>query len=239
MEKNANCQVLPWIANNLVLNKRAFTLIELLVVIAIMTVVTSVVVMTSGGLTNSRAIPAALDDIGGVLEQAKAYAMANNTYVFVGFTEVDALNVTQPGIGRILLVTMGSMDGTKDFGTNQSNLTMLFKPLVLKGVHFADSLPNSGSMSRPVVPDPYRLGNMAFIAQNSFTSYVYQNQFTFTKIIQFDPRGVASVQSDTISIQPWIEIGVIPAIGDTVGGTQNCGALILDGMTGSVTTYRP
>ena len=68
--------------------------------------------------------------ISGVLEQARNYAMANNTYVYVGFYEesassLSATNATPPypGKGRLVLATVASKDGTKSSEDLSSTLT--------------------------------------------------------------------------------------------------------------------
>ena len=62
--------------------------------------------------------------IASVLEQARAYAMGNNTYVWVGFFEEDANAAsTDPataGNGRVVLSTVASMDGTCVYDPNSS-----------------------------------------------------------------------------------------------------------------------
>ena len=63
--------------------------------------------------------------------------------------------------------------------------------------------------------------------------------YTFSKIIQFDPRGTATLQSSGRSLPQWMEIGLAPARGNVAVSGANCAALLLDGVTGSVKIYRP
>ena len=86
-------------------------------------------------------------DISGVIEQARSYAMANNTYVFVGLAEVDASNAEsaagqQSGTGRVVLAAAGSKDGTRNFAA--TNLVALSKIRRFDNLHLADAPPNSG-----------------------------------------------------------------------------------------------
>ena len=97
----------------------AFTLIELLVVVAI---ISTLMVLVIPAFTNRKAadeITNAAYSIKAVLEQARAYAKANNTYTWVGFYEEDttASSPTNaappyPGKGRLVLATVASNDGT-------------------------------------------------------------------------------------------------------------------------------
>ncbi len=122
-------------------------------------------------------------DISGTLEQARAYAMANNTYVWVGFFEEDGSRAsTTPattGIGRVILSVVASRDGTRynaitagapaAFGaggtTNQVALTQINKLVRLDNTHLAginDNLTSPGSANqptRPPVPPAYQVGD--------------------------------------------------------------------------------
>src|SRR2546425_363539 len=68
----------------------AFTLLELLVVIAIIAILMVLVAPAFTNLKGGNDITAAAYTISGALEQARNYAMANNTYVYLGFYEEDA-----------------------------------------------------------------------------------------------------------------------------------------------------
>src|SRR2546430_239776 len=72
---------------------RAFTLVELLAVIAIILIMFSLIVPAMVGIKKANDVTKAAYDITGTLEQARAYAMGNDTWVYVGFTEVD---ITKP-----------------------------------------------------------------------------------------------------------------------------------------------
>jgi len=68
----------------------------------------------------------AADTVKGVLDRARAYAQANNTYVWVGFYEEDASQSSQnppiPGTGRLVISVVASNDGT-NLGADVSNGT--------------------------------------------------------------------------------------------------------------------
>ena len=64
--------------------------------------------------------------IKGLLENARTYAKANHTYVFVGFAEVDAsvnssLSPQVAGNGRVAVAVVASKDGTRQFNYATSN----------------------------------------------------------------------------------------------------------------------
>src|SRR5438094_510782 len=91
------------------IGQRGFSLIELLVVIAIIVLVTALIVPAFTSIKSASDVTTTAYTIKGVLEQARTYAMANNTYTYVGFYEEAATatlptNATPPypGKGRIV-----------------------------------------------------------------------------------------------------------------------------------------
>jgi prepilin-type N-terminal cleavage/methylation domain-containing protein len=154
-------------------NRKAFTLVELLVVIGIIALLLVLASASISGIKGSSDFNNSLTQINAALEQARTYAIANSTYVFVGFTEVDGTQSTQnnpqtAGAGRVVVVTMASQDGTLGYdatlntgttawstswGSNYnsgSNLVLVGRPLYLNNLHMATTLfptAASGGMS--------------------------------------------------------------------------------------------
>ena len=223
--------------------RNGFSLIELLVVMAIIGMLSAVAIPAMSTIKGGGDLTKAAYDIAGVLEQARSYAMANNTYVFVGLAEVDASNAEssagqQPGTGRVVLAAAGSKDGTRSFAT--SNLVALSKLRRFDNLHLATPT-TDGNMTRPSVASEFQVGNAAFVAESSLTWPLSATSatYTFSKVIQFDPRGSAAIQSSGRSLPQWMEIGLAPARGNVAVSSANCAALLLDGVTGSVKIYRP
>jgi prepilin-type N-terminal cleavage/methylation domain-containing protein len=214
--------------------QRAFTLIELLTVMTMLAVAMVAVFPALRGLSGGN-VNQAVYDIAGTLEQARAYAMANNTYVFVGFAERSGMDAAKPGTGNVLVAVMGSRNGTRSFGAGNANLVPLAKVRRFGNVHLENSLPALDNMSRPAVQDQCRIASDAFQAQNAFT----QGGQQFSKIIQFDPRGMAGVPTSLATVPERLEIGLVAARGDVVVGKEDCAAVIVDGVTGSAKIYRP
>lgn len=223
----------------------AFSLIELLSVMAIIGMLTAAVIPAMNSIKSGGGVTSVAYDISSTLEQARAYAMANNTYVFVGLAEVNGntaeSGAQQAGSGRVLIAAAGSKDGTRSFGNQNANLIALSKLRRFENVHLANTVPNEENSARPVVADSYRAGNAAFAAEQTFGWPLSGGTpaYTFSKIIQFDPRGTASVQSSARHLPQWMEIGLVPTKGATVVEGANYAALLLDGVTGSVKIYRP
>jgi Tfp pilus assembly protein FimT len=103
---------------------RAFTLLELVLVTGVIVIVVAFVTPTFTGIKGGSDVSKAAYDIVGMLEQARAYAMRNNTYVFIGLTEVDdsvdawvtpQVTTTANPYGRVALAVVASKDGTRHF----------------------------------------------------------------------------------------------------------------------------
>ena len=251
----------------------AFTLMELMLVIAIMVIVAAFIAPAFTSIKGAGDVTGAIYNIGGLLEQARSYAMANHTYVWVGFEEVDAskdpsVNPQTIGTGRIAVAVVASRDGTRGYDitnnsllnpawTNYNNgasLVAINKLLRFENLHMApffSTIPNSGNTTRPVVSSgSYQLGNTTANPNpgNCVTPFdwplgsaVGAGQYSFTRVINFDPEGVARIQytSNTDQIVAYMELGLQQSHGSVVSSSPNAAALQIDCMTGSVRRYRP
>lgn len=108
----------------------AFTLIEILVVMAILVLLLAIATPALNSINNSRGLENSASAMKGLLDYARAYAIANNTYVYVGLAEVDS-NISStykpqsPATttvgGRIAVGIAASKDGTRHYATTTSN----------------------------------------------------------------------------------------------------------------------
>src|SRR2546430_6480599 len=98
-----------------------FSLMELMLVIAVMIIVAALMAPAFTSIKSAGDVNSAAYTIKGVLEQARTYAMANNTYTWIGFYEEDASTAptTPPtlGNGRLVISIVGSIDGTNIYGS--------------------------------------------------------------------------------------------------------------------------
>ena len=255
-------------------NASAFTVLELLAVIAIMLMMTAMVFPSVSRIKSAGDVTKTAYDIVGILDQARAYAMANNTYVFVGFAEVDASisssvtpQVTTGTIpyGRIAVAVVASKDGTRGYDVtnanlpnpawsnynNGANLVPIGKLQYFDNIHLAplfSTLPNSGGLSRPTISSSnYMIGHANCQSVTPFDwplgKALNSGQYSFVKVINFDPNGVARIQYSTRqdTIVQYMEIGLIPTRGNILSATTppNVAAIQIDGMTGATRIFRP
>jgi prepilin-type N-terminal cleavage/methylation domain-containing protein len=99
----------------------AFTLLELLIVIGIIGLLMVLIAPAFKTIKGGTDVTSAAYTIKGVLDTARTYAKANNTYVWVGFYEED---VSSPSpaqapdprctgcVGRLVMSIVASQDGT-------------------------------------------------------------------------------------------------------------------------------
>ena len=219
--------------------RAAFTLVELLVVMAIIILMTALVVPAFTSMRAGADFISVANDIGNTIEQARAYAMANNTYVYVGIGEYDvteASSVSPRGtgtgkIGQVVLAVVASRDCTRGYDVNNptgtlnaSLLTAIDKLHLYSNVHLADfdansaaphaTPPSTSKMARPAVTDEYQIGSTSNSSQSvtPFNWPLGGSQYNFTKVIQIDPQGVARKQSasNADSIASYMEIDLQP-----------------------------
>ena len=264
-----------------------FTLIELLVVIGIMILVAAFIAPVFTSLKSADDVTTAAYTVKGALEQARTYAMANNTYTWVGFYEEavsqPSTNPPTPGIGRLVISIVAAKDGVQGFDpiavaspTNRLDIARLVqvgKLIKIDNVHlplFAipTGTPGNTFDARPAVQnDPVvgyndsRFGelnasppNTAPVSNNGSSKFPFQYpvgnpvptaQYTFTKTLQFDPRGEARINS-SYDVRPVIEIGLLLTHGNVAptptpsagNYTGNVVAVQLNGVAGNVKVYR-
>src|SRR5438874_5466384 len=95
----------------------AFTLLELLIVIAIIAVLLVLLAPAFTTIKSAGDVTSSVYGIKGLLDNARTYAKANHTYVFVAFAEVGAsVSPSSPpvaGYGRVAVAVVASKDGTR------------------------------------------------------------------------------------------------------------------------------
>ncbi len=181
---------------------RAFTLIELLVVMGIIAILLALLVPAYNTIKGGSDVTAAAYSVSGALETARTYALANNTYVWVGFFEEDGSQSSQnpavAGTGRVVIALVASKDGTRysdtsstpsPFGngstSNQVKLALVSNLIRLNNIHLGslnDGLTTGSSNvpARPGVAAAYQVGDPAFNSHASDTGSSVSNITTFT-----------------------------------------------------------
>jgi len=228
----------------------AFSVTEVLVVMAIMVTVMGFVAPAFTGLKGSGDVTKAAYEIAGALENARAYAVAKNTYVWVGFFEENASSSAPgtAGTGRIVVGMVASRDGTKIYNPTslsalpEGSLIPVNKLVKIDNMHLktfsAGTGTGGGFDARPVVGGiGAQIGDTSpsVDSETPFTT----GQYTFTKAIEFNPRGEARVNNADSALQPVVEIGLQPAHGSSPDdASRNVAAVQVTGVAGNVKIFR-
>ena len=261
----------------------SFTLLELLIVVGIIGLLMVLIAPAFTTMKSGSDFTSAVNGIRDVLENARTYAKANRTYVFVGLAEADSsvdsgaspqVTTGATPYGRVAVAVVASKDGTRHFNyatTNQgadwtanysngANLIAVGKLQRFENLHFIPvdfgpwdptTHPNS-KMARyqPTAP-PYILGNAASTSVTPFSwplgSSLSNGQYNFSRVIYFDPTGVARIATATNAdaIAHVMEIDLQPSHGTAIPPlptNQDAGnhAVVQLGTTdGAVRVYRP
>ena len=156
----------------------AFTLLELLVVIGIIAILMVLLVPAFTSIKGGTDVTNAAYTIKGVLDTARTYAKANNTYTWVGFYEEDvsqpSTNPPTPGTGRLVMSIVASKDGTTVYNPNSTlnpdpidptKLTQVNKLVKIDNVHLplfavctANCSGDTFDTRPPLQSDPFGIG---------------------------------------------------------------------------------
>src|SRR5437867_3527011 len=96
----------------------AFSLLELLIVVGIIGLLLVLIAPAFTYIKGGTDVTSAAYTIKGVLDTARTYAKANNTYTWVGFFEENVANPGSPNsdtpaVGRIIISIVASKDGSE------------------------------------------------------------------------------------------------------------------------------
>jgi prepilin-type N-terminal cleavage/methylation domain-containing protein len=228
-----------------------FTLVELLIVIGIMGLLFAMAGPALSALKGAGDIGKASGDIQGILEQARSYAMANNTYVYVGIQEQDGINPTAAaGVGQVALGIVASVNGLRPYSNSPatpsalsvSNITPVGKVKYFVNLHLtnASTAGTNGNMNRQVAE--IDMGTNT----NSVTTFQIPTsgtaKYSFKRVVEFDPQGIARYQSNAANLNSvinYLEIPLMTARGNKAITNPNTAAIQIDGITGAVRLYRP
>jgi prepilin-type N-terminal cleavage/methylation domain-containing protein len=241
--------------------ENAFTLIELLIVMGIIALLMVLVAPAFTNIKSGGDVTNAAYTIKGVLDTARTYAKANNTYTWVGFIEENVANPTSPNsstpaVGRVIMSIVASKDGTTVYDPNNlatidaTKLIPVGKLTKIENVHLwthTDTPSGTGSTfgTRPNVTAPtYCIGDSSPV--NSATPFQYpvgnpapSAQYMFYKAVQFSPRGEARVNNNSNTPQA-AEVAFEQTHGAATPAPipANVVAIQVNGFAGDVRIYR-
>ncbi len=203
--------------------KLGFSLLELILVISVM----SLMVAFSGPLISSVVLEQGMNksvyDLRSVLQQAKSYAMAQDTYVWVGLFETD-----ENGYPSVVVSVVGGKSGSvNDLTAN--NVQPLLKLATLRGIQ----LNKSDYLDLPGVQatDNVDIMNSEYAFSQSIPGK--GTPLSSAGVVVFDPRGGATVKNAQMT--RYIGIGLKSGKGN---GDNNKVAIQVSGLNGEAIVYR-
>ena len=214
--------------------KGGFTLIELLTVITIMAVLAGLSVPALSALKKSSQVDLTFSKLTETLEQAREYAVAQNTYVWVAFYPT----TSSPATGKQLsLAVVASADGT-DLGPTWmssvgagSNLVQVSK---IQTFSFTELQAPGTVTPATAVSETGQAINSG--ADFSITLPGQNTATTFTQAIQFTPTGEAR-NADGVPVD-LVEFDIQPEKGPGVANQQSGAVFQVNGLTGETRIYR-
>ena len=239
----------------------------MLVVIAIIVILMVLIAPAFTNIKSGTDVTSAAYTVKGVLDTARTYAKANNTYAWVGFFEEDvsqaSTNPATAGIGRIVMSIVASKDGTEvytsvsgpaaDMDSTGTRLSQIGKPVKIDNMHLRTFSNGTGTgdtfPTRPAIPggtpDNAKIGDTSPPDSLRYFHYPATGteaaaQYIFRKMIQFNPRGECRPQNDNYEMRTVIEVGFQPIRGNalsTVDDNKDC-AVQLTGFSGNTKIYQ-
>jgi len=213
-------------------------MLELLTVMAVITMMITLVApavssLTKGGTTNST-----LAELAGTLSQARQYAVAQNTYVWVALTP----NLDDPADPSVSVVALASKSGQdpapwSNYGAApNAEITLLAKPRTFRQCRLEEAGAFDSSRISGLPPSP-SVSQANSLSKDSAKFQVSSSGSPreYARVVQFRPDGQARTASGPIDV---VEFGVRPMRG-TTPDENNIAVLRINGLTGQTTVYRP
>jgi prepilin-type N-terminal cleavage/methylation domain-containing protein len=207
--------------------RTGFTLVELLCVLAIMSVLAAGSWMAIGAFVGGNRLTNNIYELSGFVQQAKTLAVAQNTYVWLGFHPA-----TQDGVPVVVVVAVAGKSGlSTDLANN--NVQQLSVSTTLHNVTLDQT---QAYLSLPGV-DKNANSDAASLSGYTFNQSVAgQGNLTFSEVIAFSPDGSANLpQADgSLTLASCIGIGINAA---PAKATRSA-ALQIHGLSGQVSVFQ-
>ncbi len=198
-----------------------FSLVELLTVISIIGFLAVLSMPSISSLLRASRINTAVNALDAALQTARSHAISRNTYVWVGLR-----NEPSGSDAITALLVAGTTGESSDLA--EGSAAPLQKPIHLAGVELVERTPPPGGEADAVDV----VG--AELADFDYSWIVAGRSMDFPYVIRFDPRGIASVRSETLDKVLQLNLRPLPAR----SGEGNLPTLQLHAISGALANYR-
>jgi len=194
----------------------------------VMTVVTLLTTVSVTSLSSLRAgrFSSEIAELTQLIDTARLSAMANNTYVWIGFT-----SVTRNGSAEIDVASVISSSGQITDLASPDRIKALGKPVAIPFL----TIDNNPSLTLSPPSSDSSVSDISRSELGGFQQSVGGNSVLFQKIIQFNPRGEASVL--TTGASRFIQIG-LQATNGAIPSAQDSAVVRISGLSGQVSIFR-
>lgn len=202
--------------------QKGFSIAELATVMALISILLTLSVSAISGMRRSGQMNAGLAVLGGMAERARQLAIAQNTYVWLAWSEPDAEGSS--------VVLIESKTGGDPLGWTEEtvalsghpDLQMVGKTEYLRGI----KLLGAGAVPIPGVPE-------AGAVSAAEVDWTGGRAKKFVRAIQFSPTGEARVRASARTIELGVQF--------LQGGDHDANAAVLriSGATGRANIFRP
>jgi Tfp pilus assembly protein FimT len=199
-----------------------FTLVELLVVMGITVILSILAAPALVSLATAGSLKSNATTVGNLLEEAYSAALARNTYVWIGFSQL-ASSGGGVGVG----VVYSPHEDPNDFPNSVSILT---KPVFLPNLNL--STVNSALYANIATTSVGQITSVTSASQTTFPVTIGGSQ-PKASVIEISPSGQVSVLS--LNKYAWVEIGLVPLNGNG----KDSAALQMNAFTGRVSIFQP
>lgn len=199
---------------------KAFSVIELLMVVAVMSVLLALTVPFTSAQSTSGRLNDAILGSSLMFEQARAHALSNRTYVWLGFND-------NPASGTLTIAVVAGASGSEGDIHSAATFRPLMKPKTFRNIRMS-SVTGLAGMS----DETDSVENSTIV---NFHQVVGGHPMTFTQVIQFTPSG--GVQIDNEAVSRWVQVGM-QSLRGTVADPNNKTAFQIAGLTGQVRIFR-
>ena len=224
--------------------QRGFSLVELLVVMTIIGILSAMSGPLISSLTGAGTVNKAIFDFSGTLQVARAYAMANDTYVRVAISETSDHS-------QVVVLPLYSADGTLSAGSANPAAGDMADPALWPAMSKPLTLENLGIFNAINAASPATASDaLPSDSAAGFSRTLAGAAIAFQWVIQFTPSGEAAVltsYSATPAPARYIKIAMdrpapantsIPLSSLNSSAPQKQFILRLSGVNGSVSILR-
>jgi prepilin-type N-terminal cleavage/methylation domain-containing protein len=220
-------------------SSRGFSLVELLVVMAVLVVMLSLAGPAMNALKGANDVNQAAADLSGLLEQARAYAMANNTFTYVGIAQTEKNNTYQ-----VKLAVWASKQGIRqnNISAIKDDLLQIGRVKTLENAKLSKSI-DQYKTKRPDVDNAAKIDDQTASSGLNLSTGTSDTKVDFKTFLRFSPGGAVQLDSftdPTDNLRSYYEIGLKQTRGNNDNlPNANSAVIQVSGLTGSVQTYRP